>query len=201
MFMLSSCVHSFTVNKSRINSTPTQITSTGAKSHRSSTQTQMTVDDTIISSIQSTSTYLSTISADIDNIPTDEFGKVFAGGIVVMIGGVFSALMVGFLLESNNSYASVVADSYAQGGDEEFWDSLSPEDQVKAKELIAKLKASKEGRGSGGDELSIGGTSSNDVLSEVQKMKSEGGDDKKQSEKKSGEAAAVSVSMFSDYED
>ena len=79
----------------------------------------------------SASTFISTISADIDNIPDNEFGKIFAGGIVVMFGGVFSALIVGFLLESGNSYAGIVADSYAQGGDEEFWESLSPEDQKK----------------------------------------------------------------------
>jgi hypothetical protein len=104
----------------------------------------------LLTHFQSTSNYIATVSADIDSIPNDEFAKVFAGGIVVMIGGVASALMVGFLLESNNSYASVVADSYAQGGDEEFWESLSPEDQVKAKELIAKLKASKSKSKSGG---------------------------------------------------
>mmetsp|Transcript_26899 Transcript_26899/g.40394 ORF Transcript_26899/g.40394 Transcript_26899/m.40394 type:complete len:133 (-) Transcript_26899:258-656(-) len=73
-----------------------------------------------------------------------------------MAGGLFSALMVGFLLESNNSYASVVADSYSQqdgiksssgnvDDDEEFWSKLSPEDQVKARELIDKLRASKNG--------------------------------------------------------
>lgn len=63
-----------------------------------------------------------------------------------MFGGVFSALMVGFLLENGNSYASVVADSYAQGGDEEFWESLSPEDAEKTRELMGKLRKSKEGK-------------------------------------------------------
>ena len=178
---------------------------------QSSTATNMVLlDDTAVTAttsiFQSTSTFLSTISADIDNIPQDEFGKVFAGGIVVMIGGVFSALMVGFLLESGNSYASVVADSYAQGGDEEFWDSLSPEDQVKARELIAKLKASK---GESVEDINIGaaavtgsgvivedgnGNSSSDVTgkksSEVDAGK------QKQSEKK----ADAAVSMFSDYD-
>lgn len=112
----------------------------------SSASADLSMTHTLAQTLQSTSTFLSTISADIDNISNDEFGKVFAGGIMVMIGGVASALIVGFLLESNNSYASIVADSYAQGGDEEFWEKLSPEDQVKAKEMIAKLKASKEGK-------------------------------------------------------
>lgn len=112
----------------------------------SSVSADLSMTHTLAQSLQSTSTFVSTISADIDNIANDEFGKVFLGGITVMIGGVASALMVGFLLESNNSYASIVADSYAQGGDEEFWEKLSPEDQVKAREMIAKLKASKEGR-------------------------------------------------------
>lgn len=112
-----------------------------------STSTNLILDDTILSStISSSQNIIATVSADIDSISNDEFGKVFAGGIAVMVGGVLSAVMVGFLLESNNSYASVVADSYAQGGDEEFWEKLNPEETLKAKELIAKLKASKEGR-------------------------------------------------------
>jgi hypothetical protein len=112
-----------------------------------STSTNLMIDDTILSStISSSQNILATVSADIDSISNDEFGKVFAGGIAVMVGGVFSAVMVGFLLESSNSYANVVADSYAQGGDEDFWEKLNPEETLKAKELIAKLKASKEGR-------------------------------------------------------
>jgi len=107
-----------------------------------------------LSSIQSASTYLSTVSADIDSMPQNEFATVFAGGIAVMIGSVISTLIVGFLLENGNSYASVVADSYAQGGDEEFWESLSPEDQVKTKELLEKLRKSKEG-GDSADAVSV----------------------------------------------
>merc|ERR1719223_1560285 len=101
----------------------------------------------VFSSMSSASTYISTVSADIDSISDDNFGLVFAGGIAVMFGGVLSTMIVGFLLESGNSYASVVADSYAQGGDEAFWESLSPEDQEKTKEMLAKLKKSKEGGG------------------------------------------------------
>merc|ERR1711862_720153 len=67
------------------------------------------------------------------------------GGIMVMGGGVLSALIVGFILESRGLYANVVADSYAQAGDDdkEFWDRLSDEEAAKARELIAKLKESK----------------------------------------------------------
>jgi hypothetical protein len=102
----------------------------------------------IISSFQSSSNILSTISADIDNIPTNEFATVFAGGIGVMIGSVIAVLIVGFILESGNSYANIVADSYAQGGDEAFWASLSEEDKEKAQEMVSKLRKSKEGVGS-----------------------------------------------------
>jgi len=106
--------------------------------------------DEISTTLSSGSIFLSTIDADIAKISNEDFQAVFTGGIVVMFGGVFSALIVGFLLESNNSYASVVADSYAQGGDEEFWESLSPEDQEKTRELMGKLRRSKEAKeGSG----------------------------------------------------
>jgi len=101
--------------------------------------------DDLSTSLSSASIYLSTIDADIAKISNEDFAAVFTGGIVVMFGGVFSALIVGFLLENGNSYASVVADSYVQGGDEEFWESLSPEDAEKTRELMGKLRKSKEG--------------------------------------------------------
>jgi hypothetical protein len=41
-------------------------------------------------------------------------------------------------------YANIVAESYAQGGDEEFWKSLSAEEKTKAQSLLAQLKESKE---------------------------------------------------------
>jgi len=90
-------------------------------------------------------------------------------------------LIVGFLLENGNSYASVVADSYAQGGDEEFWESLSPEDQEKTRELMGKLRKSKEGK------------------------KVDGGDDGVKSKiPETSPALAINkeeISMFSDYDD
>jgi len=63
-----------------------------------------------------------------------------------MFGGLFSALFVGWIVDSRNLYANIVADSYAQGGDdEEFWKGLSEEEKIKTQELLQKLKASKSG--------------------------------------------------------
>jgi hypothetical protein len=144
-----------------------------------------------VSAISSASNFISTISADIDNIPQDNFAQVFAGGIAVMIGGVLSTVMVGFLLESGNSYASVVADSYVQGGDEEFWESLSPEDQVKTRELMEKLRQSKEqGKGNGDKGSSDLNASEPASSSETAKDASSKGGQKKEE-----------ISMFSDYEE
>jgi hypothetical protein len=89
---------------------------------------------------------VATIDSDIANISDDNFGLVFAGGMAVMGGGVLSALIVGFILEKGDLYASVVADSYMQGAeDEDFWKGLSEEEKKKAQELLKKVKASKEG--------------------------------------------------------
>ena len=71
---------------------------------------QMIMHESMSTPLTSASTFLSTIDADIANISNDQFGLVFAGGITVMFGGIVSVLMVGFLLENSNSYASVVAD-------------------------------------------------------------------------------------------
>jgi hypothetical protein len=63
-----------------------------------------------------------------------------------MIGSVLSALMVGFMLEKGDLYASVAAESYVQDSDDEaFWKNLSDEEQVKAREVLDKIKASKMG--------------------------------------------------------
>jgi len=106
---------------------------------------------------------------------------------MVMFGGVLSTVIVGFLLESGNSYASVVADSYAQGGDEAFWESLSPEDQVKGKQMLEKLRKSKEGKGKGGDvDVPVVSAITSDPTSTASPDKGE----KKEA-----------VSMFSDYDD
>ena len=83
-----------------------------------------------LETIHSTSNFISTISADIDNIPDDEFGKVFAGGGVVMLGSVISTMIVGALVESGEGgYADLVAETYAEQdlsdeGKETFLNSL-----------------------------------------------------------------------------
>jgi hypothetical protein len=103
--------------------------------------------DTAISA--ATSISIATIDSDIANIPENEFRSVFMGGIVVMFGGLMSALIVGFIVDSRNLYANLVADSYAQGSDdEEFWKGLSEGEKEKAQELLRKVRESREG-GSG----------------------------------------------------
>ena len=63
-----------------------------------------------------------------------------------MLGGVLAALMVGFILERGDLYANIVADSYAQGAeDEEFWKGLSEEEKKKTQEILQKIKESKQG--------------------------------------------------------
>jgi hypothetical protein len=93
-------------------------------------------------SIYSASTTLATIDMDIAKLSDNEFAPVFAGGIVVMFGGLISALIVGFILEKGDLYASVVADSYIQSSDdEEFWKGLSEEERKKTQALISKVKS------------------------------------------------------------
>ncbi len=65
---------------------------------------------------------------------------------MVMVGGVLSAVIVGFLLEKGDLYASIAAESYLQSAeDEEFWKGLSDEEQSKAREIMEKIKTSKSG--------------------------------------------------------
>jgi hypothetical protein len=133
-------------------------------------------------SLAFTSNILATIDADIEKISNEDFGLVFAGGIFVMIGGVLSALIVGFILQRSNNYAQIVADSYAQGGDDAFWNSLSPEDREKTKEMIEKLRQSKSG---------VDSVQSRPTGQETQ--------DKKLLKER--DIQRETVSMFNDYED
>mmetsp|Transcript_6964 Transcript_6964/g.16617 ORF Transcript_6964/g.16617 Transcript_6964/m.16617 type:complete len:235 (+) Transcript_6964:50-754(+) len=137
----------------------TAVTTSTSESQRlgSSTALNLSVDPTQLpDALSSASLHLATVSADIDSIPTDEFGLVFAGGIAVMLGGVVSALIVGLLLDSGDSYSSVIAESYEGRvtkeeimADEEFWSKLTPEQQEEAKKLLGKVKESKERGGTG----------------------------------------------------
>lgn len=84
---------------------------------------------------------VATIDADVASLSENEFKPVFMGGLVVMFGGLISALIVGLIVDSRNLYASLVADSYAQSGDdEEFWKGLSEEEKNKAKDVLRKFK-------------------------------------------------------------
>ena len=79
--------------------------------------------------LSTASTFISTVSADIDSIPDDEFGKVFAGGGVIIFGSILSTIIVGALVESGDGgYADLVAETYAEQdldeGKESFLNSL-----------------------------------------------------------------------------
>lgn len=87
---------------------------------------------------------LATIDADIAKIDNNEFRTVFAGGMAVMLGGLLSVVAVGTMIDANDSYASIVVDSYIQAeDDEDFWKNLSAEETVKVKELMQRRKAGK----------------------------------------------------------
>ena len=61
-----------------------------------------------------------------------------------MVGGVLSALVVGFILDKGDLYANVAAESYLQlSDDEEFWKGLSDEERQKAQAVVNKIKESK----------------------------------------------------------
>jgi len=107
------------------------------------------------------STLISTIDSDIASIPTDEFGKVFAGGVFLMFTGAISALIVGLILEYGNSYDKIALDSYMQNEDlrEDFLTSLSAEDRAKAEAVLAKMEITTDKRKDGGKKLSISDTS------------------------------------------
>ena len=115
----SNSAEAFTTTPSTIQQTSSRIQTTKLNLHLLPIET-----------LHSTSNFISTISADIDNIPDDEFGKVFAGGGVVMLGSVLSCIIVGALVESGEGgYADLVAESYAEQdlsdeGKETFLNSL-----------------------------------------------------------------------------
>ena len=114
----SNNAEAFTTTPSTIQQTPSRIQTTKLNLHIP------------LETLHSTSNYISTISADIDNIPDDEFGKVFAGGGIVMLGSVISTMIVGALVESGEGgYADLVAETYAEQdlsdeGKETFLNSL-----------------------------------------------------------------------------
>eukprot|EP00956_Cyclotella_meneghiniana_P026587 scaffold57845_cov82-Cyclotella_meneghiniana.AAC.1 len=103
--------------------------------------------DTAHHILHSASTLLSTIDSDIANIPDDEFRKVFAGGGIIMLGSILSTVFVGYLIESNNSYADLVAETYAgQEKEESFLDSLSFEQRKEAEDMVYDFREKKAKR-------------------------------------------------------
>jgi hypothetical protein len=157
----------------------------GSGNISSKTKTMM-VPDTLVNTL-----IVATIDADIANIPTNEFAPIFAGGIAVMFGGLFSTLAVGFIIDKRNLYANIVADSYNQGADDaEFWKGLSEEEKVKTQELLQRLKESKEGGAEKKSEKNRTTEPSTSIGSSNQKVT----DPNSAQERKA-------VEMFSDYGD
>jgi hypothetical protein len=113
-----------------------------------------------------------------------------------MFGGVLSALIVGFILERGDLYASVVAQSYAQGGDsEEFWRGLSDEERNKAEGALQKIRDSRNGGGAAATT-----TAAADVEPAVAAAQPVRSEETKPEAKKESAAEAKPVDMFSDYE-
>jgi hypothetical protein len=111
--------------------------------------------------LSQSSLLLSTVDADIAKLSDNEFAPIFAGGILVMFGGLLSALVVGTIVDQKNLYASIVADSYVQGADdEEFWKGLSEEEKKKTQELLNKIKRNNNGE-------SVDDSASTEVSSEA----------------------------------
>ena len=141
---------------------------------------------------------LATVDQDIAKMSDNEFAPIFAGGILVMFGGVASALIVGAILESRNSYANVIADSYAQSeDDEDFWKGLSDEEATKTRELLQRLKDSKEGKRS---ESSSPPAAAAPVAAATSVSESQDPEVTAQADSRTSEKAEKSSSdMFSDY--
>jgi len=113
-----------------------------------------------------------------------------------MFGGVVSALIVGFILERGDLYANIVADSYAQGGDEEFWKGLSEEEKVKVQAMMDRANGVKNNNGGDGEQEATTVMESNGDGGEGSTIKAR---PKKEDEKKV--KASESADMFSDYGD
>ena len=142
--------------------------------------------DTAAHALTTASTFLSTIDSDIASIPDDQFRTVFAGGGLIMLGSILSTVFVGFLIEKTNSYADLVAETYAgQDEDKSFLESLSFEQRKEAEEMVLDFrekKAKKAGTWTEEDER---------LKHERLKMKEEGAVGEKEEKEKD---------MFSDYD-
>merc|ERR1712238_201568 len=145
---------------------------------------------------------LATIDSDIANIQLEEFRKVFAGGIAVMAGGLLSTIGVGVILEKNNLYTKLAAESYLDmaNDDPDFWkkmtEGLSPEEQAKTREIMEKMKQKKKGNGEKRSATNGVVDNKNNNKQQDQVVSSSQGEAEANSE---NETAKVSNDMFSDY--
>ena len=112
-----------------------------------------------------------------------------------MIGGLLSTTLLGTIIDKKDLYAKLAAESYADMADDpEFWkqmtEGMSPEEKEKAKELMERIKADKEGRPAPVTSLEATATTSDDAETSSLAAPTETPED---------EAAKASNDMFSDY--
>jgi len=103
-----------------------------------------------------------------------------------MLGSILSTVFVGFLIDSNNSYADLVAETYA-GQDleeqESFLDSLSFEQRREAEDMVMDFREKKARK--------AGTWTEEDEAKKQERLKKKKEEDEKRVEK---------VDMFSDYD-
>mmetsp|Transcript_136 Transcript_136/g.268 ORF Transcript_136/g.268 Transcript_136/m.268 type:complete len:207 (+) Transcript_136:142-762(+) len=146
------------------------------------------------------SLWIATIDGDIDKIPENEFATVFAGGIMVMVGGLLSAIIVGAILEKGNLYADLAAESYLKSADDaEFWKNLSEEEKKKAELVLSKIKEAKEGGVTDPEELKE--TTLGAIEYETQPVVATSDIAASSEPQKEKEVAKASSDIFSDYGD
>lgn len=99
--------------------------------------------------LASASSFIATIDSDIASIPDDEFGKVFAGGGMIIFGSILSTIFVGFLIESTGGYADLVAETYVDQNLDEGKDSfmnslgLSADQKAETEEMVRVFREKK----------------------------------------------------------
>lgn len=133
--------------------TQSQLTSSATTTTTTTTLGALPIDATTPIDITNAaqSMWVATIDSDIANIQLEEFRLVFAGGLAVMFGGLISTTLLGTLIDKKEGlYADLAVESYIDMADDpDFWrkmtEGMSPEEQEKAKELMAKIKAQREG--------------------------------------------------------
>jgi hypothetical protein len=153
-------------------------------------QSELSLSPSVVGSM-----IVATIDSDIANIPTNEFAPVFAGGVAVMFGGLLSALIVGFIIDKRNLYANLVADSYAQGeDDEDFWKGLNEEEKRKTQELLQRVRESKLRGSNQSEEQTVPSTSTLSVETQAKSAEIT------RSTIETAPSAEMSeIEMFSDY--